>query len=80
MEIVTSWMEEGLQKGLQQGVLEGETRLVIRQLYRRFGTRMDSEIPRIKALPVELLELLGDDLLDFSEFKDLTDWLDSKIG
>lgn len=79
MEIVTSWMEEGIQKGLQQGVLEGETKLVI-QLYRRFGTRMDSEIPRIKALPIELLELLGDNLLDFSEFKDLTDWLDSKIG
>ncbi len=80
MEIVTSWMEEGIQKGLQQGVLEGEARMVIRLLYRRFGTRVDSEIPRIKTLPVELLEFLGDDLLDFTEFKDLTDWLDAKTG
>lgn len=84
MEIVTSWMEEGIQKGLQQGLqqgqLEGEARLVIRQLYRRFGASVDAEVSRIKGLSIDLLELLGDDLLDFTQFKDLTDWLDAKAG
>jgi hypothetical protein len=72
MEIMTSWMEEGLQQGLQQG----ERNLVLRQLTRRFG-KMPAEIQAsIGALPITRLEQLGEDLLDFGDIADLRNWLD----
>ena len=38
MQIVTSWMEEGLQQGLQQGRQEEALALILPQLPRRVGT------------------------------------------
>ncbi|ELR99443.1 DUF4351 domain-containing protein, partial [Gloeocapsa sp. PCC 73106] len=71
MEIVTSWME----KGIEQGIEQGKKSLVIRQLKRRLG-----EIPvhletEIRSLPLEAVERLGEALLDFQSLEDLVSWL-----
>ena len=68
MEIMTSWMEEGLQ--------QGEQSLVLRQLTHRFGVLPAAFQARISGLSIERLEQLGEALLDFSALADLTNWLD----
>jgi predicted transposase YdaD len=67
MEIVTSWMEEGLQKGQRV--------LVLRQLRKRLGSLDERAEARIEALSTERLEELGEALLDFSGPDDLAVWL-----
>ena len=67
MEIVTSWMEEGLQKGQRV--------LVLRQLRKRLGALDERAESRIEALSTERLEELGEALLDFSSPDDLAIWL-----
>ena len=67
MEIVTSWMEEGLQKGQRV--------LVLRQLRKRLGALDERAESRIEALSAERLEELGEALLDFSSPDDLAIWL-----
>ena len=64
MQIVTSWMEQATQK------------LVLRQLNRRVGTLEPSLEERIRELPLDRLEALGEDLLDFSNMSDLVNWLE----
>ena len=64
MEIVTSWMEQEAQK------------LVLRLLNRRVGTLEPPLEQRVRELPLERLEALAEDLLDFSEMSDLVNWLD----
>ncbi|CBN57434.1 MULTISPECIES: DUF4351 domain-containing protein [Kamptonema] len=86
MEIVTSWMEEGIQlgieqgieRGIQRGIQQGELSLIIRLLTRRIGT-LDLEIQeQIQRLSIDQLEDLGEALLDFSSAADLTNWLQDK--
>jgi hypothetical protein len=67
MEIVTSWMEEGMEKG--------ERKLVLRQLHRRFGDLGPATVKEIETLPTDRLEDLGEDLLGFSGRGDLDTWL-----
>ena len=56
-----------LQKGRQQEAFQ----LVMRQLRRRFG-EMDSSITeRIRVLSTEQLEVLGEELIDFSAISEL---------
>ena len=43
---------------------------------RRFGKLAAEVQARIGALPVERLEQFGEDLLDFGDLADLTNWLD----
>jgi predicted transposase YdaD len=69
MEIVTSWMEEGLQKGQRV--------LVLRQLRKRLGGLDEATEARIEAMSTEQLEELGEALLDFSGPDDLAGWLDA---
>ena len=71
MEIVTSWMEQGLEQGLEQG----ERKLVLRLLRKRLGGLDRDMEQRIEALPAEGVELLGEVLLDFSRRDDLEAWL-----
>jgi len=51
--------------------------VIMRQLKRRVGDLSIQIQDRIKSLPVEKLENLGDALLDFAGMEDLTAWLDT---
>lgn len=75
MQIVTSWMEEGIERGIAQGREEGmqagERSLILRQLSRRLGDIPESLRSQIDALSLAQLEQLGEALLDFSNLTDL---------
>lgn len=71
MQIVTSWMEDGLQQGLQ----EGELSVILRQLNRKVGELTPELRDRIRQLSLAQLDALAESLLDFSHTQDLVDWL-----
>ncbi len=61
---------------IYQDILDEEAmRLVLRQLHRRVGTIPPELQLQLQPLPLEPLEALAEDLLDFSSLTDLTDWL-----
>ncbi len=60
-----------LSKGKQQEALS----LVTRLLNRRLGNIDDPLVDRLRGLPVEELEDLGEALLDFTSLANLTNWL-----
>jgi predicted transposase/invertase (TIGR01784 family) len=68
-------LEEGEIKGKTQGRIEEARGLVIRQLTRKLGNVSTILLVQIKALPLERLELLGEDLLDFTSIANLEQWL-----
>jgi hypothetical protein len=75
MQIVTSWMEEGIEIGLDRGREEGKLELLLPQLTRRFG-ELESEVKaRISKLTLAQLDALGLEMLDFEGVADLTIWL-----
>jgi Domain of unknown function (DUF4351) len=67
------WREEGLQKGRQ----DESVTLIARMLRRKLGIHpeLDQIVLNLKTMPVEKLEDLAEDLLDFSDMQDLTTWL-----
>ena len=87
LEIMTSWKLEGIEEGRimgrqagieegrQEGRQEGESSLVLRLLRRRFGSLPEELEIRVRALPVERLEALGEALLDFGSLADAETWL-----
>jgi predicted transposase YdaD len=89
MQIVTSWMEQGIAEGEQRGERRGRTEgeqtgairearsLILRQLTRRIGTLPASVEAKVQLLMLHQLEALGEALLDFAQLGDLTDWLTS---
>jgi len=68
-----------LQKGEQKGEQKEAFRFLNRQLNRRFGEMDLFIIERIRLLPTEQLEILGEEFLDFSGISDLVNWLDTHI-
>ncbi|MCY7335180.1 MAG: DUF4351 domain-containing protein, partial [Chamaesiphon sp.] len=62
---------------IQAAEERGEQSIIMRLLKRRVGDLSIQFQERIKCLPVEKLENLGDALLDFSGMEDLTAWLDT---
>jgi len=80
MQITTSWMEQGLEQGLEQGIERGlnrEKELVLRQLKRKLGQIAPVLESQIKALNIDIVESLGEALLDFNSENDLKAWLES---
>lgn len=67
--------EEGRQEGHEEGREEESRQLVLRLLRRRVGELPPAMITQVQALPVESLEQLGEDLLDFASLADLEHWL-----
>jgi predicted transposase YdaD len=65
----------GLAVGEAKGRAAGKTELVIQLLNRRTGKVSKEILAKIEALPIDRLEKLGEDLLDFTGNKDLADWL-----
>jgi predicted transposase/invertase (TIGR01784 family) len=76
-------LAEGEIKGKTEGLVEGEVKgrveeartLVIRQLTRKLGNISPNLLAKIEALPLERVESLGEDLLDFAAIADLEQWL-----
>jgi hypothetical protein len=52
----------------------GETKLIVRLLKRQVGQISEETASKIGELPIEQLEQLGEDLLDFNNNQDLVDW------
>jgi hypothetical protein len=71
MPYVTSVERIGYQRGRQ----EEAGALVQKQLRRRFGPLAQETEDRIVALPLDRVEALGEDLLDFTAVTDLEAWL-----
>ena len=59
----------------EAAIQQGETKVVLRQLKRRFGELPPNITETIQKLTVEQLEDLGEALLDFETQADLTNWL-----
>jgi predicted transposase/invertase (TIGR01784 family) len=86
MQIVTSWMEQGIaegraegeQIGERRGRTEGERALILRMLNRRIGGVSLNLQSQIQSLSLTQLEALGEALLDFSQPNDLVEWLRSR--
>lgn len=78
MEIVTSWMQEGIEQGIERGIEQGierERSLVLRLLIKRVGL-LPSEIrDRCDQLSIDQIEALGEALLEFTSLADLETWL-----
>ncbi len=78
MQIVTSWMEEGIQQGLQQGRQQEAATLVLRLLNRRFNGVNPQLQERTQNLSTAELEDLAEALLDFTSIADLEAWLGNR--
>ncbi|MEW6352015.1 MAG: Rpn family recombination-promoting nuclease/putative transposase [Thermodesulfobacteriota bacterium] len=80
-EFRPDWIRHGMEKGIEKGIVEGRRQeassLAVRLLTRKLGTLDDSSLDRVRQLPLEELEALGEDLLDFSDYSDLEKWLDA---
>ena len=63
--------------GLEKGRQEGQTRIVRRQLERRWGSLSATTEQALRALSSEQLESLAEALLDFNSLADLETWLKS---
>ncbi len=72
MEIVTSWMEQGLEQGVQQG----QAIMVMGQLTHKLGELSYEQKEQIERLSTEQLDALGKALLDFRVAEDLRNWLE----
>ena len=62
----------------KQGEQRGESRLIMRLLKKRFGEIPAAISSQVEDLPVEDLESLGEDFLDFNSLEDLESWLEER--
>ncbi|MBC7797004.1 MAG: Rpn family recombination-promoting nuclease/putative transposase [Pyrinomonadaceae bacterium] len=77
-------IQEGMQRGVQQGVQEGmqqgktieASKLSLRLLKKILGNVEIEAENRLRELPLEKLEQLSEDLLDFKKPEDLTQWFE----
>jgi predicted transposase YdaD len=72
MQIVTSWMEQGI----EQGQLEMVLKMVLRLLNRQVGPLTPQLDMQVRQLSRVQLESLGEALLEFSSQADLITWLE----
>lgn len=68
-------LAEGEIKGEVKGRVEEARGLVVRLLTRKLGNISPDLLAKIEALPLDRVELLAEDLLDFSSIDDLNRWL-----
>ena len=66
---------QGVLEGVQEGKQLGKADLVLRLLKRRLGEVEANDENRINILSEEQLEALGEALLDFSSYDELSSWL-----
>ena len=72
-------LERGLEQGLERGLIEGRAAegkaLVLKQLTRKLGSLSPELTANVSDLSLERLEVLAEELLDFSSAADLESWL-----
>ena len=71
MQIVTSWMEQGIEQGIER-----EKKLILRQINRKFGNIGMELETRIRSLNLEIIESLGEEIFDLDTIDDLQKWLE----
>ena len=70
MQIVTSWMEEGIETGIERGI-EREKNLILRLINKKFG-EIDRELEtEIRSLNIEVIEALGEAIFDLNTVENL---------
>ena len=84
MQIVTSWMQKGIEEGLKRGREEGkeEGRRALQGTLLKMTTKKFGELPeetevQIRRLDQDQLDNLAEALLDFVQISDLEMWLQS---
>ena len=71
MEIVTSWM----QQGIEQGKLEGEKEVLLKQLNKRFASLPTEVEEGVNKLDLDGLGSLAEAIFDFTNIDDVLTWL-----
>ena len=75
-DVFAEGQQEGKQQGKQEGKQEEGVSIVLRLLKRQFGS-LDSAIEtRIRGLKLSVIEMLVDQLLDFTDISELQTWLE----
>lgn len=75
MEIVTSWMEQGIEQGIERGIERGTRSLVLQQLTTLLGELSEPMRSQISELPSDRIQSLSIALLRFQTIDDLEQWL-----
>jgi predicted transposase YdaD len=76
MQIVTSWMEQGIEQGIEQG----ELKMVLMILNQQLGPLAPQLDMQVRQLSRAQLESLGKALLKFSSEADLVAWLERTVA
>ncbi|WP_017292469.1 DUF4351 domain-containing protein [Geminocystis herdmanii] len=76
MEIVTSWMEEGIEIGEKRGK-ETEGKILIKRLIKRKFNSLSEELEeKINGLSLSQIESFADAIFDFQSLNDVIHWLE----
>jgi len=75
MRYVTSVERRAIEQGIEQGI-DREVSFVVRLLDRRFGKLDETLVERVRRLPIDRVEELGENLFDFETEADVQNWLD----
>ena len=70
-------LEEGREEGREEGAQLVEANILIRLLVRNLGSLSETQEAHIRALPIEQLDELLENLFDFANQADLDAWLQS---
>jgi hypothetical protein len=74
MEVVTSWMQDGIVRGIEQGA-QRERSLVLLLLEQRVGALSPAIRSQMDTLSLDQIEALAVALLNFATITDLEAWL-----
>jgi predicted transposase YdaD len=78
-EVLQIGKQEGRQEGRQE-MLRQEIALILRLLTRRCGNLTIAKQEQVRLLPIDILEALGEALLDFRGIEDLDIWLRENVS
>nr|WP_305891730.1 DUF4351 domain-containing protein [Methylomonas sp. WSC-6] len=76
-EIAVEERQKGIKEGIKEGRKEESITLLTRLLRRKFGLlpELEAALQQLPDMEIEKLEDLADALLDFTDIKDLENWL-----
>ena len=74
-EGIRQGVEQGIQQGVEQGIQQEATLLIVRLLKKKVGELSPNLEARVMGLQINILENLGEALLNFNSIDDLINWL-----